>query len=129
MNKLCCFLLISTLSFAQLPDGPKPQAPPHDRLFNKKFILSTAALFGSSIYDAEVSHAGIQRGNCLEAYGNPRSSRGQLYARMLPIDGVIFGFALLMRKGRVPVAPYVMLLGGAGRHLYVGSQWFTEGCL
>lgn len=130
MKQVICFILIlSSVALAQLPDSPKPQRNKSDRLFSKKYIASTVALFGSEVYDAEVSHAGIQRGRCSEAFGDPHSSRGQLYARMLPIDGVLFGFSLLMKKAKVPVAPYVPLLMGSARHVYVGSEWFSWGCM
>lgn len=145
MKLIVVFVLLAS-AYGQLPDAPSTIKPSQletaqkkqsgevrviktDRLFNKKFIFSSAALFGSMIYDAEVSHAGIQKGNCVEFYGEPRASKAQLYGRMLPIDAGIWGLALLLRRGHVPVAPYSTLLIGAGRHFYVGSEWFTHSCL
>lgn len=103
--------------------------PRPNKFFSKKYTLAVVGLFGSEIYDAEVSRSGIRREKCTEAYGDPHSSRVQLYGRMLPVDGVLLGFSLLMRKGHVPVAPYVPLMLGAGRHFYTGSEWFTWGCM
>lgn len=142
MKTLLAIFLLTACAYGELPEEPTPQfndtspvamklirsSERRNRTFNKKFIFATAALFGSSIYDAEISHAGIQRGKCVEAFGNPHSSRGELYKRMLPIDGALFGFALLTRKAKIPIAPYSILLGGAGRHIYTGSLWFSEGC-
>ena len=139
MKKLIVWLLLGGMAFGELPEEPRPQGEVRvkqerfvehrDRFWNKKFIVGTIALFGSSIYDAEVSARGVQHGRCQEAYGDPHSTRRQLYGRMLPIDGVVWGLAALMRKGRVPIAPYVMLGAGAGRHVYTGSLWFSEGCM
>lgn len=139
-------LIFTTTALAQLPDAPSkaidrdPTAPTavrptdrfvqerKDKLFNKKFIFASVALAASEIYDAEVSVRGLKHGRCVEAYGDPHSSRTQLYGRMIPIDAGIWGLALLMRKGHVPVAPYSTLMLGAGRHFYVGSEWFSSGC-
>ncbi len=140
MRYLVIFLLVS-MAYGQLPEEPKPQfmdtspralkliEPKKDRIFNKKFIAVNLLLLGSTVFDVEVTHQGLAHHNCLEANGNSRNpSRGNLYARELPIDGVLFGFGILMRKAKVPIAPYVPALIGSGRHLYFGSQWFTQGC-
>lgn len=144
-SSLAALALFSSLAFAQLPDAPSTTKPPveaapfatrvpkqkiakPDRFFNRKFTISTIAFAGSLIFDGEMTAHGVKAGKCAEAYGDPNPSRAQIYGRMGAIDAVLLGFAALMRKGKLPIAPYATLAFGTGRHIYTGSQWKTMGC-
>jgi len=126
-----------------LPDTPQPQNPGLQaplraeaaqekarpaKVLNKKFIAMHAALFGSVVFDSEVTHQGIAHHKCVEAHGNPYPSRGQLYAKNLSVAATLTGIDYVLQRLRVPFIPYAPAAIRTYKHIHGGMQWFTEGC-
>jgi hypothetical protein len=118
---------------AQRAKGAKKERPiafeHKDKLVNRKFIIAYSVFLGSVVYDVEVTHQGLAHHKCQELNGNSRTpSRGNLYARQLPIFGVATALGLFMRAGRLPLAPYAPAITGTVISIRGGTQWFTHGC-
>jgi len=107
---------------------PEP-ALRNDSALNKKFIAVHAALLGSMVYDAELTHEGLAHHKCVEAnpYLGVHPSRGEIYGQNLLAFGAIAGLDWMTAKLiKVHYLPYVAPVAESLVHLRGGSQWLTE---
>lgn len=146
---MCGVLAASTLAFAQLPDAPSAlQLPPapvvtcgrlqwkcwdygKDQLSNREtvqsrsWLIPTAGGLAATLFDAEMTHAGLAHHRCVESnIDPPYPSRGQLYRGMMPGWAGVSAFGFLLTKLKVPWLVYSgMQSGVAGIHLHGGISW------
>jgi len=101
----------------------------NDNVLNKKFIAVHAALLGSMVYDAELTHEGLAHHKCVES--NPHlgihPSRGEIYGQNLLAFSAITGLDWITGKLiKVHYLPYVAPVAESVVHLRGGSEWLTE---
>lgn len=125
MKWLIILLLISFASAQTLYDAPSSVAGHPSKA---GFWIAHAGLLAATIYDEELTHAGLAKHKCVE--GNPDLSyhptRGQLYAEGLGIDaGITLFDYLLLRK----LAHGSQFLGagiGIVKHVDGGTRWLQS---
>jgi hypothetical protein len=145
-------LLLGTQALAgELPEAPVPrnlvvqnEQPqlnfPRRRILDKRFVFAHVALFGSVIFDTEVTHQGLAHHNCVESrVGLPHPTRGRLYASDLSVAAAITAFDYLLQWHHVRSVPYkgdrvgqylpeTGAIVGTIKKFYAGTEWFTHKC-
>lgn len=115
-------LLVSLANSQNLPDAPHPS--------RRLFWAGHAGLLAATIYDEELTHAGLAKHKCVE--GNPDLSyhptRGQLYAEGLGIDAGITLFDYLLLRKLAHGTQFTGAAIGIAKHIDGGSRWFIDGC-
>lgn len=138
MKSLCIVLLLALAACAQeLPDAPQPQLTSssrdtltpltwHRTLHSKTFWAAHGVLLAATVYDVEVTHAGLAHHKCVENGENLYPSRGYLYKTNLPIIAAFTVGDLVLRKMGVPFGYYAPPIVGSAKHFYGGSKWLTQ---
>jgi hypothetical protein len=138
MKWLTFVLLISTV-FGQtrLPDNPPSpvRLPAWRRSLaghpsRLGFWTAHAGLLGATVYDEEITHAGLAHHKCTET--NPdlpaHPTRGQLYRNGLLTDAVLTGIDYLLYKKIAHGSQFIGAAYGVEVHVRGGTGWLTEGC-
>ena len=141
---LFLILLLSGRMFSadSIPDAPQPQSlllqspqrsadiahqKSSPKVLDKKFVLLHTLFLGSVVYDSEVTHQGLAHHKCVEAYGKPYPSRGDLYAKNLGYAAAFTALDYLLKRMNVRFAPFVPATIGTIKHIRGGTSWFTQG--
>lgn len=132
-----------------LPEAPRPQpngaiatatyettwlrrpepAFKDQKIFDKKFIAVHAALLGSMVYDAELTHQGLAHHKCVESnvYLGRRPGRGEIYGQDALAFGAISSLDWIAAKFvKISYLPLITPTVETAVHLTGGSRWLTE---
>lgn len=150
LKRSLALMLLATVALAQqsLPDAPVTQPEKKvgfwggwERRWDGERTLSNVEVLKSrrwwaptlyglagSLYDAEVTHAGIAHHKCVEGgIRPPYPSRGELYLHALWPWAAISGLGFLFTKAKIPWPIYAAMQGAnAGFHIHEGSEWITS---
>lgn len=133
---------VKTGDTPQAPDGSTPVPPSHvsprstkgpltplswrDTTRSKTFWAAHGIFLAATVYDVEITHAGLAHHRCVEAGENPHPSRGELYASDLPWVAGFTVADLFLRKIGVPFGYYVPPAVGSIKHIRGGTRWLSE---